>query len=57
MPPAFKARGLNHWTTREDPPPFFITFKMMYCDLGKDPDIGKDRGQKEKGVTEDEMVG
>ena len=24
---------------------------------GKDPDAGKDRGQEEKGVTEDEMVG
>ena len=24
---------------------------------GKDPDAGKDSGQKEKGVTEDEMVG
>ena len=25
--------------------------------LGKDPDIGKDWGQEEKGTTEDEMVG
>ena len=25
--------------------------------LGKDPDAGKDWGQEEKGVTEDEMVG
>ena len=25
--------------------------------IGKDPDAGKDWGQKEKGVTEDEMVG
>ena len=25
--------------------------------MGKDPDVGKDRGQEEKGVTEDEMVG
>ena len=25
--------------------------------LGKDPDSGKDRGQEEKGMTEDEMVG
>ena len=24
---------------------------------GKDPDTGKDRGQEEKGATEDEMVG
>ena len=25
--------------------------------IGKDPDAGKDRGKKEKGATEDEMVG
>ena len=25
--------------------------------IGKDPDAGKDWGQKEKGVTEDEMTG
>ena len=25
--------------------------------IGKDPDAGKDRGQEEKGMTEDEMVG
>ena len=25
--------------------------------IGKDPDAGKDWGQKEKGETEDEMVG
>ena len=25
--------------------------------IGKDPDAGKDRGQEEKWVTEDEMVG
>ena len=25
--------------------------------IGKDPDAGKDRGQEEKGVTENEMVG
>ena len=25
--------------------------------IGKDPDAGKDRRQKEKGVTEDETVG
>ena len=25
--------------------------------IGKDPDAGKDRGQDEKGTTEDEMVG
>ena len=25
--------------------------------IGKDPDVGKDCGQEEKGMTEDEMVG
>ena len=25
--------------------------------IGKDPDAGKDGGQEEKGVTEDEMAG
>ena len=25
--------------------------------IGKDPDVGKDRRQEEKGTTEDEMVG
>ena len=25
--------------------------------IGKDPDTGKDRRQREKGVTEDELVG
>ena len=35
------------------------TYTHMYVctDVGKDPDAGKDRGQKEKGETEDEMVG
>ena len=32
---------------------------MRYCSqlIGKDPDAGKNWGQEEKGVTEDEMVG
>ena len=25
--------------------------------IGKDPNAGKDRGQKEKGTAEDEMIG
>ena len=35
------------------------TYTHMYVctDVGKDPDAGKDRGQKENGETEDEMVG
>ena len=27
------------------------------CLIGKDPDAGKDQGQEEKGMTEDEMAG
>ena len=27
------------------------------CLIGKDPDAGRDWGQKEKGMTEDEMAG
>ena len=35
---------------------------LLSCDsksrlIGKDPDAGKDHGQEEKRVTEDEMVG
>ena len=30
---------------------------MQRADIGKDPDAGKDRSQKEKGTTEDDMVG
>ena len=27
------------------------------CLIGKDPDVGRDWGQEEKGTTEDEMAG
>ena len=30
---------------------------MQSCLIGKDPEAGRDWGQKEKGTTEDEMVG
>ena len=30
---------------------------LMWRLIGKDPDVGKDRGQEEKGATEDEMIG
>ena len=39
---------------------YFGHLKLQYFDylfIGKDPDAGKDGGQEEKGVTEDEMVG
>ena len=29
---------------------------MQRADIWKDPDAGKDGGQKEKGMTDDEMV-
>ena len=35
----------------------FPQFVVILILIGKDPDTGKDRGQEEKGVTEDEMVG
>ena len=30
---------------------------MRRVDIGKDPDAGRDWGQEEKGMTEDEMLG
>ena len=39
---------------------YFGHLKLQYFDylfIEKDPDAGKDGGQEEKGVTEDEMVG
>ena len=29
---------------------------LLNCDVGKDPDAGRDWGQEEKGMTEDEMA-
>ena len=34
-----------------------ITLPVVRPLLGKDPDAGRDWGQKEKGMTEDEMAG
>ena len=36
-----------------------LKLKLQYLGqlTGKDPDSGKDQGQEEKGVTEDEMIG
>ena len=36
--------------------PYFVHL-MWRADIWKDPDAGKDWGQEEKGMTEDEMVG
>ena len=35
----------------------WISLQSTLKSLGKDPDAGKDVGQKEKGTTEDKMVG
>ena len=37
--------------------PIHLPPDEKYRFIGKDPDGGNDRGQEEKGVTEDEMVG
>ena len=34
-----------------------LEFCKVLLTIGKDPDVGKDRGQEEKGVTEDEKTG
>ena len=34
----------------------YIGYLMRRVDIGKDPDAGRDWGQEEKGVTEDEMT-
>ena len=36
-----------------------LKLKLQYLGqlTGKDPDSGKDQGQEEKGVTEDDMIG
>jgi len=39
---------------------FILSFKIwtsIFHVIGKDPDAGKNRGQEEKGMTEDERVG
>ena len=37
--------------------PILSSPDVRSCLIGKDPDSGKDWGQEEKGMTEDEMVG
>ena len=37
--------------------PQYFGYLMRKAHSGKDPDAGKDRGQEEKGMKEDEMVG
>ena len=36
---------------------YFAFLFVKYWLIGKDPDAGRDWGQEEKGMTEDEMVG
>ena len=33
-----------------------LSFRTSYTGIGNDPDSWKDRGQEEKGETEDEMI-
>ena len=57
-------RGSNQSMLKEIKPEcslegLMLKLKLQYFGhlIGKDPDVGKDWGQEEKGVTEDEMVG
>ena len=56
------AKGKQPWifigmTDTEAEAPVFWPPEMESQFTGKDPDAGKDWGQEEKGMTEDEMVG
>ena len=47
-----------HWKTDEEAEaPILWPPDVKSQLIGKDPDVGKDWGQEEDGVTEDEMVG
>ena len=55
-------KGNQSWvltgrTDAEAEAPILWPLDAKYWLLGKDPDAGKDWGQKEKGTTEDEMTG
>ena len=47
----------NGRTDAETETPIFWPPDVKSWLIGKDPDVGKDWGQEEKGMTEDEMVG
>ena len=63
------ARGSNQSILKEISPKYsleglMLKLKLQYFGhlmqrrfIGKDPDAGKDWGQKKKGTTEDEMAG
>ena len=44
-------------TDAEAEAPILWSLDVKSWFIGKDPDAGKDWGQKEKGMTEDEMAG
>ena len=46
-----------YWTDVEAETPILWPLDVKSWLIGKDPDAGKDWGQEEKGITEDEMVG
>ena len=53
-------RGNQSWIcigrTEAEPPILWLPNVKIWL-IGKDPDAGKDWGQEEKGMTEDEMIG
>ena len=58
----FHPKGDQSWvfigrTDVEAKTPTLRPHDVKSCFIGKDLDAGKDFGQKEKGTTEDEMVG
>ena len=58
----FNSKGNQHWiftgrTDAEAETPIVLLPDAKSWLIGKDPDAGKDWGQEEKGMTEDEMAG
>ena len=49
--------GCRLWGRTESDTTERLHFHFSLSCIGKDPDAGKDRGQEEKGMTEDEMIG
>ena len=58
----FHPKGDKSWvfsgrTDAEAETPILWPLDANSCLIGKDPDSGRDWGQEEKGMTEDEMAG
>ena len=52
-----KRQRLAEWIQKQNPYICFGHLMRSIDLLGKDPDAGKDWGQEDKGMTEDEMAG